>query len=205
MARRGKLTGFICLALGVADLGLLNLVLVPAAWPPAAPKTTVDLRPAPTAPAPARPPALEPAPARVPAGAAAAPPALDPALADITAAPADEDSNLLVIRFATNRMDLSHEERKKLLRLVARLRRSPQLRLRVDGHSDQRGEPDHNKRLSMLRARNVTAALVAAGIAPRRITTQAHGAARPESPGNRPGTWIRNRRVEITVLGEEAP
>lgn len=73
-------------------------------------------------------------------------------------------------------------------------------RFEVAGHTDARGDPGYNKRLSLKRAESVKQFLVGAGVAPGRIDTVGYGSERPLDAG-RPGD-ATNRRVEIRNLGE---
>jgi len=80
--------------------------------------------------------------------------------------------------------------------LAAQLRRRPELRLRVAGHTDRIGEPQKNKVLSEQRASAVKDYLVKAGIAAERLETVGFGDAQPLHPTPDP----RNRRVEVQEI-----
>jgi outer membrane protein OmpA-like peptidoglycan-associated protein len=77
--------------------------------------------------------------------------------------------------------------------------------VKVDGHTDSRGAPEYNQRLSERRAEAVAAALAARGIDPGRLDPSGFGETRPLAPNQRvdgaddPAGRQRNRRVEVVV------
>jgi len=73
----------------------------------------------------------------------------------------------------------------------------------VAGHTDAKGSPQYNKRLSLRRAEAVKHFLVGKGIDASRLDTVGYGSERLLSP-DRPED-PRNRRVEIRDLGRSAP
>jgi len=72
-------------------------------------------------------------------------------------------------------------------------------RFLVAGHTDARGNPDYNQKLSLQRAEAVKHYLSAHGIEPARMDTIGYGSQRLLDP-DRPDD-PRNRRVEIRDLG----
>lgn len=82
------------------------------------------------------------------------------------------------------------------------IRRSPQARFRIEGHTDSFGGPDYNARLSLSRAESVKSWLAQTmGIDPSRIDTRGLGSTKPLAPTD--GTIEQqqlNRRVEIVIL-----
>lgn len=72
-------------------------------------------------------------------------------------------------------------------------------RIRLDGHTDDRGEPDYNERLSLRRIQSVGAALVARGARRVGIDFRAWGESRPIDFTLTDAGRARNRRVEILI------
>ena len=89
-----------------------------------------------------------------------------------------------------------------LQKLGELIRRSPQSRFRIEGHTDSFGGPDYNARLSIARAESVKAWLAQTmAIDPARIDTRGLGSTKPLAPTD--GTIEQqqlNRRVEIVIL-----
>ncbi|GHG91661.1 OmpA family protein [Comamonas sp. JC664] len=86
--------------------------------------------------------------------------------------------------------------------LVDMLVRDENLRLRIEGHTDNKERPASTlQALSVARAQAVAKALVDAGLDASRIETVGMGDARPKAPNLLPRGRELNRRVEFTLLG----
>ncbi len=105
------------------------------------------------------------------------------------------------IRFATDSAEITTESATVLEQVGELLRRQPELALRIEGHTDSTGNPDHNLRLSELRAASVKAYLVATfAVGPDRLETAGHGAGRPVADNATAAGRALNRRVELVRL-----
>lgn len=80
---------------------------------------------------------------------------------------------------------------------VTKLLHGNQLKLSVEGHTDNSGTPAHNLALSRARAQSVVAALVEAGIKPDRLAALGFGADRPVADNGTEAGRAANRRVEL--------
>jgi peptidoglycan-associated lipoprotein len=77
---------------------------------------------------------------------------------------------------------------------------NPNLRVRLEGHTDERGSREYNIGLGERRAQAVRRALLLQGAADAQITTVSYGAERPADAGHDETAWAKNRRVEIVYL-----
>jgi outer membrane protein OmpA-like peptidoglycan-associated protein len=102
-----------------------------------------------------------------------------------------------MVYFATGQSALSPEAAETLRQAAAKLRETPDLLVVIEGHADQRGEPDRNSQLSLLRAGSAAALLKQEGLESSRIQVRGVGSARPADSRNTPEAWARNRRVEV--------
>ena len=70
-------------------------------------------------------------------------------------------------------------------------------RLRLNGHTDERGTRDYNMALGERRANAVRDYMMVKGIAGYRIETVSYGEEQPQAYGRGESNWSRNRRVEL--------
>ena len=101
------------------------------------------------------------------------------------------------LAFEPNSTSLAPGAEDALVPLLELLRRYPDFRLRVIGHTDNTGRPQVNLRLSRERAAAVVAWLVARGIDPGRTIALGYGATQPIADNATEVGRARNRRIEI--------
>jgi peptidoglycan-associated lipoprotein len=82
---------------------------------------------------------------------------------------------------------------------------NPATRVRLEGHTDERGSREYNIGLGERRAQSVRRALLLQGAADAQISTVSYGEERPAVPGHDEAAWAKNRRVEIVYLAAAAP
>jgi len=88
-----------------------------------------------------------------------------------------------------------------VLELVAeRLRENPELRVRIEGHTDEQASEAHNLELSQERAESVKRILVGFGIAEGRLQAVGLGETNPIASNDTPEGRALNRRVELDVI-----
>jgi len=104
-----------------------------------------------------------------------------------------------VIEFQVGNAALRPQSLPVLGAIASTLRRHPEARVRIEGHTDASGRPAENQGLSERRAESVKAALAARGVEPTRIETVGYGSARPLLPEHAPEDRARNRRIHLTV------
>jgi peptidoglycan-associated lipoprotein len=73
----------------------------------------------------------------------------------------------------------------------------PTARVRLEGHTDERGSREYNIGLGERRAQTVRRALQAQGVAESQITTVSYGEERPALAGSDEAAYAQNRRVEL--------
>lgn len=86
-------------------------------------------------------------------------------------------------------------------RVIEFVNRSPAFPVLIEGHTDDRGGPEVNQRISQRRADAVRAALVAKGVDGGRITAVGRGEEAPIASNESSDGRARNRRVEIVLQG----
>lgn len=102
------------------------------------------------------------------------------------------------ILFATGKAELQPESRAVLKEIAATLTQHGDLKLLIEGHTDNVGAPASNLALSDARAAAVKAALVADyGIDGARLATKGLGDTKPAAPNATAAGRAQNRRVEL--------
>lgn len=79
------------------------------------------------------------------------------------------------------------------------LRASPAVRIRVEGHADERGSTEYNVALSSRRADAVREFLVGFGLDQSRFSILALGEDDPLVNASNEAAWARNRRAEFVI------
>jgi outer membrane protein OmpA-like peptidoglycan-associated protein len=106
------------------------------------------------------------------------------------------------IEFKTNSAELLPVSQPVLDEVVASLKVQSGVRVRIEGHTDERGNDDANLMLSQRRALTVMNYLIAAGIDSRRLEYAGFGETRPGDDNKTEAGRAKNRRVEFLTLGE---
>jgi peptidoglycan-associated lipoprotein len=77
---------------------------------------------------------------------------------------------------------------------------NPGTRVRLEGHTDERGSREYNIGLGERRAQAVRRALMLQGALDGQLSTVSYGEERPTAAGHDEEAWAKNRRVEIVYL-----
>ncbi|TVT43583.1 OmpA family protein [Hymenobacter setariae] len=107
---------------------------------------------------------------------------------------------LPALYFAQGQADLLPTVQASLDTLAQVLGSHPTLRLEVQGHTDNQGDPAINQRLSRQRAAAVCTYLTAHGVAASRLRAVGYGGSRPVADNTQPNQRPRNRRVVLQPL-----
>ena len=78
----------------------------------------------------------------------------------------------------------------------------PGIRIEIQGHTDDEGDPLLNEALSLRRAEAVRQYLIQAGVPAQRLRAAGFGGARPIADNRTAAGKAKNRRVEVRVLTE---
>src|SRR5690606_31816697 len=99
--------------------------------------------------------------------------------------------------FDFDQSELKPEAREALVYHAEQLRANPDLRVRLEGHADERGTTEYNLALGERRAKAVESYLQVQGVAPGQLETISYGESRPVDTATTEAAYARNRRVEL--------
>jgi outer membrane protein OmpA-like peptidoglycan-associated protein len=110
--------------------------------------------------------------------------------------------NMSDVLFAFNKYELKTDAEIKLAKISGILATYPNLKLQVEGYTDNIGTDDYNLKLSQERATAVQAFLISQGVQPGIITAQGYGKADPVADNATNAGRAENRRVSMVVSGQ---
>ena len=106
----------------------------------------------------------------------------------------------LNILFETGKSTIQSESINIVDQIAQMMENNPTLKVRIEGHTDNVGDPASNKTLSHERANAVSAAIVSRGIDKSRLVAVGWGEEKPCSDNTTEEGRARNRRVEIVKI-----
>jgi len=105
-----------------------------------------------------------------------------------------------MVYFDYNKDDIRDDAKPTLDAKVGILNANPALRIRIAGHTDDRGSDEYNLALGQRRAASVQRYLVAHGVDASRFETVSFGKERPAVQGEDEAAWSKNRRAEFEII-----
>ncbi len=109
---------------------------------------------------------------------------------------------LIGVNFESGKSSLSPESYPILVNAAQVLLSNPDMKVEIQGHTDNIGSESFNKKLSEQRAETVKRFLVAKGVADSRLSTVGIGSTSPVSNNKTAEGRSFNRRIEFKVVGK---
>jgi len=103
----------------------------------------------------------------------------------------------LYINFDTGKSIIRDESKPIIEQIVQMMKSNPDLKIGVEGHTDNVGTPASNKTLSENRAKAVVSAITGQGISADRLSTAGYGQDQPVADNSTEEGRAKNRRVEL--------
>jgi OmpA-OmpF porin, OOP family len=103
----------------------------------------------------------------------------------------------LYINFDTGKWDLKADGQATVKEIVAMLKSAPDLKISIEGHTDNVGTAASNQKLSENRAKSVMDAIVKGGIGAARLSSKGLGQTAPIADNRSDEGKAKNRRVEL--------
>jgi outer membrane protein OmpA-like peptidoglycan-associated protein len=106
------------------------------------------------------------------------------------------------INFETNSAELNEQSKNIILEFSAFLKDNPSVKVSIQGHTDNVGDPASNMKLSNDRAKNVYSFLLAQGIVDSRLSSKGFGMNKPIASNANEKGKAKNRRTEFVILSK---
>ncbi|MBX2815899.1 MAG: OmpA family protein [Saprospiraceae bacterium] len=106
------------------------------------------------------------------------------------------------VNFATGSANLTEESMTQLQNLASIMKSYPNVKIRVEGHTDNTGDANANMNLSQQRALSVKRALNELGVANDRVEAQGKGQNEPVASNDTEEGRLQNRRVDVFVTSK---
>jgi len=104
-----------------------------------------------------------------------------------------------VVYFNYDQDTLSEEMVQVVQHYAKMLLDDPMLRVKLLGHTDERGSPEYNLALGERRAKAVYEVMTLFGVDAERIEVISYGEEKPAVDEHNEAAWAKNRRVEIVI------
>ncbi|MDN5200895.1 OmpA family protein [Fulvivirgaceae bacterium BMA10] len=107
------------------------------------------------------------------------------------------------ILFDVNKATIKPESMGVINSIVQIMKDNPDVKFRIEGHTDSDGDDQYNLELSERRAESVKKAFIQEGIAENRMETKGWGESKPMDTNGTSEGKANNRRVEFISIGNE--
>ena len=104
------------------------------------------------------------------------------------------------VLFDTDKFDIKKESIKELDKVVSFLNSSPNTKIEISGHTDNKGSETHNQSLSQNRAKSVVEYLISKGVNKSRLSYKGYGSSNPIDSNDTKEGRSNNRRTEMRIL-----
>ncbi len=112
----------------------------------------------------------------------------------------DEAIELNNVFFDFNKATLRKESFPELNRLANFLKKNPNIKIEISGHTDNIGSDEYNQKLSEQRAKAVKNYLVSKGCDPQQMIVVGYGSSKPIASNKTEQGRQKNRRVEFRII-----
>lgn len=112
----------------------------------------------------------------------------------------EKGKSILYINFDVDKSNITTEGKDVVIQIAEALQNNNNLKVVIEGHTDNTGDAAHNKKLSDDRAKSVMDALISEGIDKTRLSAIGFGSEKPLATNDSEENKAKNRRVELVKL-----
>lgn len=109
----------------------------------------------------------------------------------------DGTTDTRIIYFAFDRSEVPAAAFDTLRAHAKHLRSTSSAKVRLEGHTDERGTREYNVALAERRSKAVEQFLRVQGVSSSQLQTVSYGEEKPQAKGSDEMSWAKNRRVEL--------
>jgi len=126
----------------------------------------------------------------------------DPVQIDVYLQPITKGKETVLnnIFFDLDKYEIKEISKPELNKIVQFLEENPEIRIAINGHTDNQGSAAYNEELSRKRAKAVYDYLIKAGIEATRLAYQGYGQSRPVATNDTEAGRQQNRRIAFEIL-----
>lgn len=104
-----------------------------------------------------------------------------------------------IIYFELNQFELNDQNTKVIKYFSQEMLNNDRLKVKIKGHTDERGSPEYNLALGERRAKSVAEAMMLFGVSESRIDVISYGEEMPVDGESNDIAWQKNRRAELVI------
>ncbi|HIO72994.1 MAG TPA: OmpA family protein, partial [Flavobacteriales bacterium] len=108
--------------------------------------------------------------------------------------------NNILFKLASAQLEISDKSKKQLDAVIKQLETAPGFKIRIAGHTDDRGKEKYNLELSLKRANFIAEYVESKGISSDNLVVEGYGSDRPLASNSTEDGRSKNRRVEVTLF-----
>jgi peptidoglycan-associated lipoprotein len=113
---------------------------------------------------------------------------------------AEREGRLTPIYFDYDKFFIKNNAKPLLENITKWLKRNRAVKVRIQGHADERGSSEYNLALGQRRANSARDYLITLGVKPSRLSTISYGEEKPANPNHSEAAWAKNRRAEFEIV-----
>ncbi len=121
------------------------------------------------------------------------------AISEVTETEVKETLDQTAVNFGFDRFVLTSEAKTQLRIKAEFLLKNHDVRLRIEGHCDNRGSDQYNMNLGLKRAQATKDFLMELGVKDDQLTVISLGEKQPIDPSDNDEAWAANRRTEFII------
>jgi peptidoglycan-associated lipoprotein len=113
----------------------------------------------------------------------------------------DESWEARTILFGFDQSGIAKDDTEMLRAMSSYLKAHANAKMKIFGHTDERGSSEYNIALGWRRALSVASRLESFGVAPKQMEVVSYGKEKPKLLGHNEMAWHENRRVDFNYIG----